>query len=56
MAAQNVEDVKAAIAAGREAMAADPALPAADKQKFEAAFANPEAVLERVKRIRRPKK
>ncbi len=56
MAAQNVEDVKAAIAAGREAMAANPALPAADKQKFEAAFANPEAVLERVKRIRRPKK
>lgn len=56
MAAQNVEDVKAAVAVGREAMAADPNLPPADVQKFEAAFANPETVLERVQRMRRPKK
>ena len=50
--AQNVDDVKAAAAAGREAMQADPNVPPAARQKFEAAFAKPEEVLQRVLRMR----
>ena len=56
MSATTVDDVKAAITAGREAMAADPNLAPGARQKFEAAFANPEAVLERLRSMRRPKK
>ena len=50
--AQNVDDVKAAAAAGREAMQADPNVTPAARQKFEAAFAKPEEVLQRVQRMR----
>ena len=50
--AQNVDDVKAAAAAGREAMQADPNVTPAARQKFEAAFAKPEEVLQRVLRMR----
>ncbi|MBR5889940.1 MAG: thioredoxin family protein [Akkermansia sp.] len=56
MSAQNVEDVKAAAAAGRAAMEIDPAVTPADKQKFEASFADPEAVLKRMQQLRKRKK
>lgn len=56
MAAQSVEDVQAAVATGREAMAIDPGITPADKQKFEASFANPEAVLRRLQQLRSRKK
>lgn len=56
MSAQNLEEVKTAIAVGREALAADPSAPDSTRQKFEAAFASPEAVLERLQRMRKPKK
>lgn len=56
MSAESVEDVKAAAAAGLEAIALDPAATPADKQKFEASFADPEAVLKRMQQLRKRKK
>lgn len=51
-AAQSVDDVKAAAAVGREAMQLDPNVTPAARQKFEAAFSQPEAVLQRIQRMR----
>ncbi len=56
MSAQCLDDVNAAIATGREALDNDPATTPEARQKFDAAFANPEAVLERLQRMRTPKK
>lgn len=56
MSAQGLDDVNAAIATGREALDNDPATTPEARQKFDAAFANPEAVLERLQRMRTPKK
>lgn len=51
-AAQSVDDVKAAAAVGREAMQLDPNVAPGALQKFEAAFSQPEAVLQRIQRMR----
>lgn len=56
MSAQSLDDVTAAIATGREALDNDPAATPEARKKFDAAFANPEAVLERLQRMRTPKK
>ena len=56
MAAESVDDVKAAAAVGREAMALDSSVTTAEKQKFEATFADPETVLKRMQQLRNRKK
>ncbi len=56
MSARSVEDVKAAAEVGRAAMALDASVTPAEKQKFEASFANPEAVLQRLQQLRSRKK
>ena len=56
MGAQSVDDVKAAAEAGRAAMELDPHVTPEDRQKFEATFANPEAVLKQIQRMRTQKK
>lgn len=55
MSAESVEDVNAAAAVGREAMALDPSVTPAEKQKFEATFADPETVLKRMQQLRNRK-
>lgn len=52
MSAQTVEDVKAAAAFGHQAMAADPAVTPEALKRFDATFANPEAVLKRIQQSR----
>ena len=56
MSAESVEDVNAAAAVGREAMALDSSVTPAEKQKFEATFADPETVLKRMQQLRNRKK
>lgn len=56
MNAQTVDDVKAAIAVGREALKANPAATPQLLQRFEATFAKPEEVLQRILRSRNYKK
>lgn len=56
MSAQSLDDVNTAIATGREALDNDPAATPEARQKFDAVFANPEAVFERLQRMRTPKK
>ncbi len=56
MGAQSVDDVKAAAEAGRAAMELDPLITPEDRQKFEASFANPEAILKQIQRMRTQKK
>ena len=56
MSAESVDDVKDAAAVGREAMALDSSVTPAEKQKFEASFADPEAVLKRMQQLRKRKK
>ncbi len=56
MSAQSLDDVNTAIATGREALDNDPAANPEARQKFDAVFANPEAVFERLQRMRTPKK
>lgn len=51
-AAQNVDEVKAAAAVGRQAIESDPKVAPGTLQKFDATFSNPEAVLQRVLRMR----
>jgi hypothetical protein len=55
MSAESVEDVNAAAAVGREAMALDSSVTPAEKQKFEATFADPETVLKRMQQLRNRK-
>ena len=50
--ARSVDDVKAAAAVGREAMQLDPNVDPAARQRFEAAFSQPEEVLQRIQRMR----
>lgn len=56
MSSETVEDVKAAIAMGREALNANPVNAPNLVKRFETTFANPEAVLERIKQNRNYKK
>lgn len=56
MGAQSVDDVKAAAEAGRAAMELDPLITPEDRQKFDASFANPEAILKQIQRMRTQKK
>lgn len=51
-AAQNVDEVKAAAEIGRQAIQADPKAAPGMLQKFEASFAKPEEVLQRIQRMR----
>ena len=56
MSAENVEDVKAAVEAGRAAMESDPEMTPADIKRFDASFADPAAVLKRIQQLRSQKK
>lgn len=56
MEAKTVDDVKAAIAVGRESIKANPVATPELMQRFESTFANPEAVLQRIQRSRNYKK
>lgn len=56
MGAMSVDDVKSAIDAGRAAMELDPQITPAARQKFEASFADPEAIFNRLQRLRSRKK
>jgi thioredoxin-related protein len=56
MGAQSVDDVKAAVEAGRAALDLDPRITPADRQKFDASFADPEAVFKRIQKLRAQKK
>lgn len=56
MSAQTVEDIKSAAVTGRAALEAAPGTTPVHLQKFDASFAEPEAVLERLQRMRNPKK
>lgn len=56
MGAQSVDDVKAAAEAGRAAMELDPLITPEVRQKFDASFANPEAILKQIQRMRTQKK
>lgn len=52
MGARSVDDVKAALAVGRQAIEADTSAQPTDLQQFDAAFAHPEEVLKRLQRVR----
>jgi hypothetical protein len=54
--ARSVDDVKAAAAVGRQAFDLNPKATPQDIQRFEASFAKPEQVLERLNKIRAQQK